>query len=342
MKEQEPFDLKAHLRHCGSTAQLYDVRRTQLTEGSSAGIRLIEVTTAAGLNAVFCENKALDLYSLRYKGLNIGFLSKNGLINDRTRPQSGMFPSTWQGGMLATCGLRNAGPGCETESEVHPPHGLIGSIPAEQVALRTDWDKGVLEIMGQVRESALFGHNLLLRRRILIDLSGSAIKWQDTVQNQSAEPEPLFLLYHFNFGYPFLDKALQLHLPPSQVIARKEEAVKGLASFDQISAPIDGKPEEVFFHLPLQDQQENPGQQQVRLVRADLRMAASLSWSRSELPWLIQWKSMKSGDYALGIEPSTSSLLGRAEELKNGFSYLVPPFGERHYNLSLQLETLSD
>jgi hypothetical protein len=332
------LDHREILRHTGSPDQLYNVRRLQLTEGSGAGMRLIEVCTAAGMRAVFCESRALDLYELHFKGTNIGFLSKNNLINDRVRPVGGAFISTWPGGMLATCGLRNTGPDCEADGEYHPLHGLIGGMPAEQVAIKADQEQGTLEISGQMRESALFGHNLLLQRKITIPLQGSSISWHDTVLNQAAEPEPLFLLYHFNFGYPFLSPDLQLHFPPGQVLPRSAEAEKGLTEYAQISEPIDGYAEQVFFHLQL------PGsapEETVRLVRSDLRMAAALTWSRVELPWLIQWKSMKSGDYALGIEPSTSRIRGRDLELREGYDQVIKPFDKWHYHLRLELETLA-
>ena len=70
------------------------------------------------------------------------------------------------GGMLATCGLRNTGPDCETDDGYHPLHGLIAGVPAEQLAIQADPEQGVLAISGQMRESALFGHNLLLQRKI--------------------------------------------------------------------------------------------------------------------------------------------------------------------------------
>lgn len=336
-KTENRLDYREQLRHTGSIDQLYSVRRLQLTEGSGAGMRLVEVCTAAGMRAVFCENRALDLYELHFQGTNIGFLSKNNLINDRVRPINGLFTGTWPGGMLATCGLRNTGPDCAVDDEYHPMHGLIAGVPAEQLAIKADPEQGIVEISGQMRESALFGHNLLLQRKITIPIFGSTVFWHDTVINQAAEAEPLFLLYHFNFGYPFLSPDLQLHFPPGQVIARTPEAEKGLTEYDQISEPIDGYAEQVFFHrqLPGSDAEAT-----VRLVRSDLRLAAALTWSRSELPWLVQWKSMKSGDYALGIEPGTSQLRGRATELAEGYDQTIKPFEKWQYHLRLELETL--
>jgi hypothetical protein len=325
------------LRHTGSTDQLYSVRRSQLTEGKGDGLRMIDVYTAGGLDASFCESRALDLYTLRFKGTNIGFMSKNNLAQGPVLPIPDSFQQIWPGGMLATCGLRNTGPACEDDDSVYPFHGSIGSIPAEQVSIKIDESQDTASVCGNVRESSLFGHHFLLKRSVNLDLQGSTISWHDKVINLSSEPEPVFLLYHFNFGYPFLGPELQLHFPPGEVLPRTAEAEKGLPEFDLIGSPQDGEPEQVFFHqmLPGKDTDKT-----VRLVRSDLRIAAELTWSSTQLPWLIQWKSMKSGDYALGLEPSTSKIRGRTAELREGYDQVIKPYESWDYHLKLALMSL--
>ena len=322
------------LRHTGSTDQLYSIRRLQLSEGDGDGLRLIEVCTSAGLRALFCESHALDLFELHFKGVNIGFQSKNGLKSGRVLPITGEFAPSWPGGMLSTCGLRNAGPDSQTGQEYHPLHGRINGMATEHLSIDIDPEQDRLVISGQMRESALFGHHLLLERRITIPLHGSAIEYQDTVKNLTAEPEPILLLYHFNFGYPFLAPGLKLDFMPGQVIPRTDDARAGLAEFDQIIEPQDHFPEQVFFHLPLPA--DGPDRE-VRLVRPDLAIAASLQFSSRELPILIEWKSMKSGDYALGIEPSTSMIRGRGEELADGYDQILDGFATCMFTVKLEL-----
>ncbi|HBP38573.1 MAG TPA: DUF4432 domain-containing protein [Clostridiales bacterium] len=336
MSQSEPtLSYLEQLRHVGSLEQLYFVRRLTLQEGPGAGVRLIEVGTSAGLRAVFCESRALDLYELNYRGVNLGFLSKNGLIAGRVQNVEGEFTPTWPGGCLVTCGLRNAGNPCRHNGEYHQAHGRIAGMPAEQVSVDLDPQNGKLVIKGVMRESALFGHNLILRRRIEIGLQGASVSWQDTVENQAAEAEPVIMLYHFNFGYPFLSPALQLSFPAGQVIPRTDAAKKGLAEFDQICEPVDGYPEQVFFHLP---HAVGTAESLVRLHNPHLGLTANLTFDKNELPVLVQWKSMKSGDYALGIEPGTSRIRGRAEELADGYDQILPGFGQRNFHLSLKLE----
>lgn len=324
-----PVDKKfaSILSQTGSTDQLFSVRRTQLVDGPGAGTRLIEVITAGGLRAVFCESRALDLFEAHFRGVNIGFISKNGLASGRVLPLQGDFTPTWPGGLLATCGLRNTGPDCIDDDSYHPLHGLIAGRPAENISVRSEPENGRIIISGQMRESALFGHNLLLKREIEINIFGAEISWRDEVVNQAATPEAVFLLYHFNFGYPFLSPDLQITFPPGEVVPRTGEAEKGLAEYDQIQQPEDGYAEQVFFHYPFPGHsQRQDGAVTVKLHHPGLGITASLSYDAQALPVLTQWKSMKSGDYALGIEPGTSRIRGRKEELEDGYQFILPGY----------------
>lgn len=343
-----------HFRWTGSTDQLYSARRLQLLDGPGAGLRLVEVCTAAGLRAVFCEDRALDLYELHFQGANIGFLTKNGLAGaNRSWTAPGEFAKTWPAGFLATCGLRNTGPDCTVDGEFHPLHGRIGQTPAEHISLTFDEADCRLTIGCQVRESALFGAHLVLKRRIEIDLLGSMIRYADTVSNRATEAETVFLLYHINFGYPFLGPELQLQFPESRPWPRTAAAVAGLGEYRTMTAPIDSRPEQVFFHVPPAvtidlDQALNrtgypPADSaadwaEVVLTQPRLGITARLQYRWSELPVLTEWKSMKSGDYALGIEPGTGLIRGRAAELAHGYDLILPGLAELTFGWSIRLQ----
>ena len=325
------------LSHTGSLSQLYRVRRYQISEGPGAGIRMIDIRNAAGLHAVFNENHALDLFELTIRGINIGFMAKNDLVNTRVIPIPADFHRTWPGGLLATCGLRNTGPDQQEGDEYHPLHGLIGGGSAEQVSVSIDEQARAFIIEGLIRETAMFGHHLILRRKIIIALDTCRIRWEDCIENFDADPQPVFLLYHFNFGYPFLSPELELTFPPGEVIPRTAEAEKGLEDYRQITPPADGEPEQVFFHFPAQSQ-NSAGLAAVELVQKKLKMKAKLLYNPEQLPVLSQWKSMKSGDYALGIEPGTSKIRGRIAELADAYPFILPGFSRWPVSLSLEID----
>jgi hypothetical protein len=94
----------------------------------------------------------------------------------------------------------------------HPLHGRISSQRATISGYGIDWDKDVPVIWaeGVVRQSAVFGENLVLRRRIEIEVFGSTIRISDVTENRGFRPTPHAILYHVNFGYPFLDETIQI------------------------------------------------------------------------------------------------------------------------------------
>lgn len=339
----------------GITDQYFSVRRLILADGPAAGMNLIEVITAGGIRALLNESRALDIYELHYRGFNLGFQSKNGLAGPAASwVTPGEFARTWPAGFLATCGLRNTGPDSEAADGYHPLHGRIGQTAAERIGISVDEENMQLVISGSVRETALFGHHLVMERTITFDLQGAKVEYSDKITNHAAEDEPVFLLYHINFGFPFLSPALKCSYPDGEVLPRTEEASANLEQHTKISAPVDGKPEQVFFHLPagvkasvdnklpleLYPKAETEADEaRVRLFNSELGIAAALSWKWSELPVLSQWKSMKSGDYALGVEPGNTLIRGRKTELELNSVPMLPGHSSITKGFVLDCET---
>ena len=237
------------------------------------------------LEVLFNKDNALDIAWVKYKGVNISFLSKNGL-NDGARDFTGNF----EGGFLYTCGMDNIS-GCV---EGKPVHGSLHYAKTDN-AYAYDED-GAIHVCGDVKESALFGKKLFLKRRYVV--TENSISIHDTVENADFKDTEYILLYHINYGYPFLDESLQLEIPainsePLTAIAekRKEEMFR-------ITAPIDGGDEDVYYHTLSEGK--------VRLTNPDLGIAVQMEYDTEKFPVTLEWKSMISGDYALGIEPSLS------------------------------------
>ena len=63
-----------------------------------------------------------------------------------------------------------------------------------------------------------------------------------------------------------------------------------------------------------------------QLKNADLRLSMTISWSGDTLPILSQWRSMASGDYVLGLEPSNTYIMGRHDERENGTLPILKAF----------------
>ena len=320
------------LRRCNPDV-LYGARRVELCDGRGRVLRIVEVKTSAGLRVSFIEDKCLDILDMEYKGVNIGFLSKNAVISGAaTNPETDSFTKYWSGGFLATCGLRNTGPSCCIDGEFFPIHGRIGVTPAENVNVSVDNNEII--ITGKVMETALFGPRLEMNRKITIPSGGAQITINDTIKNLTPETETIFLLYHINFGFPFLSEDLTLVFPEAQVSGRTDLARDNIHSRTIITPPIDGEPELVYFYR-LREKDAIVG-----LINQQLGIKAMISYDSGRLPVLSQWKSMRSGDYALGIEPGTSFIRGRKEEIEDGYDIRVPCFGSLEYGVTILIEEI--
>jgi hypothetical protein len=322
-------------RRVGNQSQIAGIRPFTMNGGKSEGLKAFEIDTGCGLEAVLLEGKCLDIASLKYKGIGLNFLSKPGLVAPQYASQHGSeFQRNFQGGMLYTCGLSNVGSACTDMGSAYGIHGRIGCTSAEKTSISAGWqgDEYLMEISGEMREAALFGENLVLRRKITSQMGARHFRIQDTVENQGFEEQPLLLLYHFNFGYPMLCEGVRIVIPSAGATPRDAEAAKGLAEYGSFGAPIDGYKEQVFYHDAAAD--EN-GITFSALINDRLQMGVYIRYSIRQLPRLIEWKSLAPGDYALGIEPSTCLVEGRAKERERGTLQFIAPAEVKAFDLEI-------
>lgn len=297
--------------YIGNTNQLCSVRRVTLNEGRGKNTAIIEVHTAGGLQLDILPDTGLDIGQAHYRGITMSWLSKNGYDSPAVcSPHETEFVNTFPGGLLYTCGLRNAGVANRDGDEWHPQHGRYHSISAEQVCAEIVDD--VVIIRGTLRETALFGHALEVKRSIFIPAFGASVKVQDTITNLTSRDEEYMQIYHCNFGYPLLSEKAKLVLPEKRrTIPRTEFARDGLLHANEFDAPIDGEEERVFFHEMERDYV-------AYLQNPELGIGMTLTWSGDTLPILAQWRSMASGDYVLGLEPTNCYIMGRSAEREHG------------------------
>lgn len=67
----------------------------------------------------------------------------------------------------------------------------------------------------------------------------------------------------------------------------------------------------MFFHEACA---ERDGRVRLAVKNPRLGMQLRLTYEKNVLPRLVQWKSMVSGDYALGLEPANCLVFGRKYE----------------------------
>lgn len=311
--------------------QLYTLRRVTISEGKAKGVTVIEVCTAGGLQVDILPDSGLDIGQVRYRGNNVSFISKNGYDSPASiMPYETEFLNTFPGGMLYTCGLRSTGPAHRDEEQWHPLHGRYHSLMADHVS--TDVEDDTVIIKGTMRETSLFGHCLELKRTIRIPVFGAEVMVSDSVTNLTPKDEEYALLYHCNFGYPFISDKAHVELPEARrTTPRSSFAATGLGRETTFDPPKPGEEERVFFHENMEHR--------AALVNESIHTKMTMTWSDS-LPILAHWRSMASGDYVCGLEPTNCYIMGRGPERENGTLPVLKAFETVKTQVDFCFETI--
>ncbi len=321
--------------YIGNPAQLLTLRRVTVSEGKAKGAEVIEIATPGGLYLEILPDNGLDIGKAAFLGTNMSWMSKNGYDQPlRDLPYENEFLNYFPGGMLYTCGLRSAGPANRDGGEWFPLHGRYHGTPAEHVSAYVRDD--VVTVSGTVRETALFGHVLELTREITVPVFGSGVRIHDEIRNLTPRPEEYMMIYHCNFGYPMLSENARLVLPEDrETVPRTEFAKTGLGRELVFDAPVDNEEERVFFQKMRSDFT-------ARLENPSLGVAAEMKWSGDTLPILTEWRSMASGDYVLGLEPTNCYINGRHDERENGTLPVIPAFGTVKNTVSIAFSRMGE
>lgn len=270
--------------------QVASLRRYTLCEGSEAGLEVLDCDNGK-LRFLLNVSKACDVMQLYHEGQNISFVSKNGFTK-REIP----FLNRFEGGMLYTCGLDSVG-----GREGYELHGTLHNIPAK--ITRAECDENGITVEAILRDTALFGKNLVLKRRIFTAIGSECVSLEDTLVNEGYADEDYCLLYHINVGYPMLDEGARVVADVRKCEPRSAWAEKNQDTAFEMSAPIPSAEETCYF-LTL-------GEPKISLVNDKIGKCFTVSYSGDTLPHFVEWRSMASGDYALGLEPCTTELDGR-------------------------------
>lgn len=235
------YTKKQILSYTGGVQQLCGIDELTYCEGKARGMRLYRVRTGSGLEFDLLPDRCLDISRLTYRGIGFNWLSKTGFSAPAyAAPVVGEFDRYFSGGMLMTCGLKNTGPDYVGEDgRFRHGHGRIGMTPCEQAWHRCGFegDTYIMEAGASTRDSLLGAHNLLLHRHISTKLGESVLVIDDVLENQEPESTDYLLLYHLNFGYPFISPQWKIYMPPASkpIRPRSPAAQAGLAEWDRIS-----------------------------------------------------------------------------------------------------------
>ena len=323
-------------RHIGHPSQLYGATPFTYADGKAKGVRAIEVRNGSGLEFKILEDRGLDISSLSWKGTNVSYLSKCGIVAPEYFRGLGFdFLDSFFVGFLTTCGLRHIGAPCTVDGEDFGLHGTISNIPAEEVQafVDRDGDEPVIRVKGKVRDGRIFKQNLLLEREYVIPVMGKGFTIRNRVRNIGFHREAVMLMLHINFGYPLLSGDSKLILDSLTVEPRDEDARKGFETYLNMEEPHERYPEQVFFHTLEGDGQ---GMASVALANPSLGFGVALHYSLKDFPYLTQWKQFENCDYVLGLEPASCKMIGRKAHSENGTLDYLEPGDYKDFNIQVE------
>lgn len=326
-------------RRVGDMSQLAGAQASELSDGGARGSRVIRLYNGAGLDFDVLAERGMGIGRLTYKGVPLAWLSSVGFSHPSYLESHTLaWLRNWPGGFLTPCGLTQVGSPCQDGNESLGIHGRLANLPAHSLNWGGHWyeDQYIVWAEGSLQETAVFGENLNLRRRIWTTLGEPRFWIEDRVENHGFEPTPHMFLQHINLGFPLVDSTTRLELPQHQTTPRDEPARAGLASYDRFDVPIHSYQEQVFYHDLNQDEH---GYVEVKLVNPAFDggkgLGVYLRYALAEYPVLVEWKMMGEGLYVVGLEPANCHVEGRCKERERGSLVMLQPQEVRTYRLEI-------
>ena len=317
--------------YIGHDSQIYGIEEHRLVGGKGDGMRLYEVNNGKGLMMTVSPDRNGDITRLRYKGINLSYMSPCGYVAPAYYDSIG---SNWLGsftaGFLTTCGLQAVGSPCQDEGEELPLHGSIGNTPCE----RAYWteEKGALVIHTVTKDESIFGRKLRLSREIQVSTEHNSFVIEDTITNTGDRVEPVEILYHMNMGYPLLDEDSVITIPSVEVIPRDDHAAEDIDNWMHMEKPTAGYQERCYYHKFADEE----GSAQIYQPKHDVRL--TISFDAKELDGFVEWKMMGIRDYVLGLECGNCYPDGRDVMRKNGMLKFLQPGETKVYRVKVDVE----
>jgi hypothetical protein len=330
------------LERVGRLEQIAGVQLVEGADGAERGVRVLRVSSGAGFELEILVDRGFDIGRASYRGQPLAWWSPVGLVGPGLVESAGLeWFRGFAGGLVSTCGLDHTLLGGTDDAtvydfphravETYGLHGRYTGLPARLAGYGVDWDgdEAVLWAEGEVRQVAVFGEQLALRRRIEVDLGGLAVRLADTVTNTGPTQCPHMLLYHCNIGFPVLDDGAELVYPAGPGECVSDSCTEDYARLHGPRAPY---VEQCYEHDMVADP---AGWVSAAVVNRAAGLGVYQRYHKAELPRHITWRQLGRGSYVLAMEPSTNHDAGRFDARERGELLHLAPGGSRSYALEL-------
>jgi hypothetical protein len=289
-----------------------------VAEGPANGCRAVDIRVLGGIDVRVLPDRGLDIGGAWFRGIPIAWSSPQGECASLPPEEltERRWGDCWGGGLVTTCGLSNVG----APSEGHGLHGTFTARAASDV--HAEPSETDVTVTGVVVDPPF-----RLSRRIVASVGAGTLRIDDRVVNESEWTAAAPMLYHVNLGAPVWDDGSWIETDGDDVVPGDEGAA--VAGWDEAPAPAEGATELVVEH-------HGATWARVTSPRAQLELTV-----HSSLPRLWQWVQPASGTYALALEPSNCSLLGREADIEAGRMPFLDPGESRHSWLSIEVRSIA-
>jgi hypothetical protein len=318
----------------------WSLRKRTLRGGLRDGVDLIEIHNGA-LAVSVLPTRGMGLWRGEYRGNFLGWRSPVlGPVHPRLVQLTERGGLGWLAGfdeLLCRCGLAFNGPPGDDGGVPITLHGKVANLPAHTVEVHVGLEPPYeLAVSGVVDECSLFGPQLRLTTTYTTVPGSNRLVIHDVVENRSAQPAEMQLLYHCNLGPPFLGPGSRVLAPIKEMAPLTARAAEGIDTHETYAAPTTGFAEQVYVHDLLADDR---GQTLAVLTDAPAGKAVALRWGRSELPCFTVWKNTGAVEdgYVTGLEPGTNYPNFRSFERQQGRVRVLPPGGRWEARWSLEV-----
>jgi hypothetical protein len=350
----QTFSRRELARRVGDFSQLFGVELLSHSDGRERALRILRFRTGSGLSFDIMVDRAMDLGGMTFRGVPIGWHSPTGFRSPWLHEVDAEDGLGWLrsfSGMMNSCGLDHIMGATEDTAEhycypdrariFHTLHGRISYQPARLTGYgeRWDGDQCYLYAEGEIRQAAMYGENLILERRIEVEVGSDTVTFHDRVRNLGFYATPHALLYHINLGWPVVDKQTRLvapiqstpfmvHDPKATDIGPIEQADPQFRFFQQvyeheIVAEDDGTARAALINDSFQTPAGETG------------VALEIAYDGRAMPALFQWQNLQEGNYVVAIEPATVHGGTRSDWKERGELQILEHDDQREYRLAI-------
>ncbi|MSU69470.1 MAG: DUF4432 family protein [Opitutaceae bacterium] len=307
----------------GGPAKGYRVSLQRLRGGISEGVDRIQVDNGTMAFSLI-PTRGMGLWKAQRGDLSLGWNSPvRGPVHPRHVPLAESSGLGWLDGfdeLLVRCGLESNGApdfDAATGRLRYPLHGRIGNQPAHRVTVAIDGATGQITVTGVVDEVRFHFLKLRMTTRVTTRVGQPGLEIRDEIENLSANPAEMQLLYHINFGAPLLGAGSLFMAPLETVVPRNPHAAAGIDGWASYTAPQTGYEEQVYF---LKLRGGSNGRTRTLLRNAPGTRGASLTFDLRQMPCFTLWKNTTAlaDGYVTGLEPGTNYPNQRSYEGQHG------------------------